>query len=81
MFFEAWSCQYRGINVGDYICDDSWIPEAPKMMQPPVVESTGKPDVWLKTSLPFEGAPKGSVKYDPFVTMYSRSAQDVYNLK
>jgi len=58
MFFEAWSNQYNGKEVGDVVCEDSWIPEAPAMMKPPVVESSGKPEIWLKTSLPFEGAPK-----------------------
>ena len=81
MFFEAWSNQFNGKEVGDFVCEDSWIPEAPAMMKPPVVESSGKPEIWLKTSLPFEGAPKGAVKYDPYVTMYSRSAQDSKDLK
>ena len=75
IFFEAWSAQLNGLEVPDITCDDSWIPEAPEMMQPPLVAVSQMQvsEAWKNSHKPYDGQQKVAAEYDPFMTSYSRS--------
>ena len=80
-FLTAWSMSYKGEASKVVVSlDASKMPDVPQMGQPPITSLKVTPEAWAMTAQPFAG-PADFEKYDPWVTTYFRTNEDIKNLK